>query len=74
VDQCLRPLQDYRFDLTFFGTREDLSEIAAIRQVWPNVLEIEFLLGLVGLRSAEVFAGFVWDLGLQERHAGYPGK
>jgi hypothetical protein len=36
LDQFLRPLQDSGFDPTFFGTDKDFSEIAAIRQVWPN--------------------------------------
>ena len=32
----LLPLRDSGFDPTFFGTDKDLSEIGAIRQVWPN--------------------------------------
>ena len=36
LDQFLRPLRDAGFNPTFFGTDKDLSEIAAIGQVWPN--------------------------------------
>jgi MULE transposase domain len=36
LNQFLRPLRDAGFNPTFFGTDKDLSEIAAVGQVWPN--------------------------------------
>jgi hypothetical protein len=36
LNQFLQPLRDTGFNPTFFGTDKDLSEIAAIGQVWPN--------------------------------------
>jgi hypothetical protein len=36
LGQFLRPLQASGLDPTFLGTDKDMSEIFAIRQVWPN--------------------------------------
>jgi hypothetical protein len=36
LEQFLRPLQASGFNPTFFGTDKDISEISAIRQIWPG--------------------------------------